>query len=94
MTKFLTSKTKEVGGGKENSASTEAKRILLMLAENRQNVLVDEIMFLKNWLIKTKHYSEDAARIIEDALQEKDCFIFDKELYYRQLMETPTSIVW
>lgn len=91
MTEFLTSKTKEVGGSKETD--TEAKRILLMLVEDRQNVSVDEIMFLKNWFMETEHYSEDAVKVIEDALQEKDYFIFDEELYYRQLMEAPTSLV-
>lgn len=86
----MTSKTNEVNGSKETDA--EVKRILIMLIEERQNVSVEEILFLQKWLEETERYSEDAAKMIENALQEKDYCIFDEELYYRRLMETPTSL--
>lgn len=84
----------EVNGSKETEEFERniAKQILLNLTNNREEVTVDEILFLDHWFDKTGNYSEDVAVVIETWLQENDYQIFDKHLYYRQLMEAPNSV--
>jgi len=84
----------EVNGSKETEEFERniAKQILLNLTNNREEVTVDEILFLDHWFDKTGNYSEDVAVVIETWLQENDYQVFDKYLYYRQLMEAPNSV--
>lgn len=96
--RLLTSRMiNEVNGSKETETrevfeKNIAKQILLRLTSNRQDVTVEEILFLDNWFDKTGNYSEDAAVVVETWLQENDYQIFDNQLYYRQLMEAPNSV--
>lgn len=95
MKTYLTSiNLHEVNGSKETEEFERniAKQILLNLTNNREEVTVDEILFLDHWFDKTGNYSEDVAVVIETWLQENDYQIFDKHLYYRQLMEAPNSV--
>lgn len=93
----MTSMKVEVNGSKETETTKQefeskiAKQILLNLIEKRNDVTVDEILFFMHWADVTGNYSEDVAVVVEKWLQEND-LIFDNELYFRQLMETPTSV--
>lgn len=91
---MTSTKIHEVNGSKETEEFERniAKQILLNLANKREEVTVDEILFLDHWFEKTGNYSEDAAVVMETWLQENDYQIFDKQLYYRQLMEAPNSV--
>lgn len=97
MTEHLTSMRKEVNGSNETETVERferkiVKEILLKLTEKRNDVTVEEILYFLQWALDTKYYSEDVAVVVENWLQENDYFIFDNELYFRQLMETPTSV--
>lgn len=88
---------KEVNGSNETETVERferkiVKEILLKLTEKRNDVTVEEILYFLQWALDTKYYSEDVAVVVENWLQENDYFIFDNELYFRQLMETPTSV--
>lgn len=93
----MTSMRKEVNGSNETETVERferkiVKEILLKLTEKRNDVTVEEILYFLQWALDTKYYSEDVAVVVENWLQENDYFIFDNELYFRQLMETPTSV--
>ena len=89
---MTSTKIQEVNGSKKTETKLAfeqniAKQILKDLIEKRQEVTVDEVLFLKYWFQETDNYSEDAALVIENWMQEIDYEIFDEFEYHKNLME-------
>lgn len=85
--KYEVSGSKETETEKLEFTKRIAKQILKNLIENKQEVTVEEVLFLEQWFKETGNYSEDAAVVVENWLQENDYQIFDSFAYYKDLME-------